>query len=780
MLLPDATTCERDLIRRDPLLPGLATVLEPNAFCEALRVALPNATITNPELTYLRYKPHTNCLVGYRLIIDGIREMLYATAYPEGEEKPYKALGIYSNDRPPLVLERGVVVRTFPTDRKLTALARIAADAPRAALLASALPEHPELWNAQLNVMRYKPERRLVAQLITKGEPQAVLKLYSEGDFDRAYRGARAFRPVAEATASLGLASLLGRSKRQRLLVTKWVPGRPFDGVLCAGEANAGHQVGVALACLHDQTPEQLVTWSREDELRQLFAAAEAVAFLLPALAPRSAQLARRLASGLGAALATSTPVHGDFSADQALLTASGAALIDLDGAAFGDAAGDLGSFAAQLEYDVLSGSLPEDTAAGALEALLEGYREGRSYHPASVALYTAAGLLRLAPQPFRTRSADWPAQTEALLERAEALLTRRTTRRVTARAQVRDAANAFADPALAFAKEALAPDIVGPQLYEVLAKRGIRNAQLSGVEVLRHKPGRRSLIAYDLQASTGPVRVLGKVRVKGTDVRTQKLQTVLWEGGFGADSPDGIHVAEPLGVLEPFHMTLQRAVPGVSAHTLIACPQLTRLQPEQVMARIAEAAYKLHQAGVVPDRVHSVRNELMILEGQLARVVLAHPHLAQRLERVLEGCRTLAQALPEPRAVGLHRDFYPEQILVNSGQRGVSHLYLLDLDLYALGDPALDLGNFVGHLTEQALRTKGDALALQPHEEALTKRYRELSETSQEVISAYSTLTLARHIAISQRVPGRRSLTEPLLELTETRLERDLTVLAG
>src|SRR5437773_3836244 len=32
--------------------------------------------------------------------------------------------------------------------------------------------------------------------------------------------------------------------------------------------------------------------------------------------------------------------------------------------------------------------------------------------------------------------------------------------------------------------------------------------------------------------------------------------------------------------------------------------------------------------------------------------------------------------------------------------------VWLLDFDLYCQGDPALDIGNFVGHLTEQSLRT--------------------------------------------------------------------------
>ena len=52
----------------------------------------------------------------------------------------------------------------------------------------------------------------------------------------------------------------------------------------------------------------------------------------------------------------------------------------------------------------------------------------------------------------------------------------------------------------------------------------------------------------------------------------------------------------------------------------------------------------------------------------------------------------------------------------------GDGRLYLLDFDLYCLGDPALDAGNFIAHVTEQSLRELGDATALAPVEEAKEK----------------------------------------------------------
>src|SRR2546425_987977 len=60
--LPDA-----DLVRRDPALPGLGTVLDPARFVAALRAARPELEIEAVQVGYVHYKPGRECIVGYRL-----------------------------------------------------------------------------------------------------------------------------------------------------------------------------------------------------------------------------------------------------------------------------------------------------------------------------------------------------------------------------------------------------------------------------------------------------------------------------------------------------------------------------------------------------------------------------------------------------------------------------------------------------------------------------------------------------------------------------------------
>jgi hypothetical protein len=284
---------------------------------------------------------------------------------------------------------------------------------------------------------------------------------------------------------------------------------------------------------------------------------------------------------------------------------------------------------------------------------------------------------------------------------------------------------------------------------------------------VVRHKAGRRCLIEYDLEllrppASPEALTLIGKARAKGLDRASFDLLGALWRAGFGTTSADGISVPEPIGMVPAFQMWLQRKVPGVVATDVLAGPGGARLA-----GRVAEAAHKLHRAGVAPSRPHTIADELGILHERLALVAEEQPRWAGRIERILAACDRLGWAIPETGICGIHRDLYADQIVVD-GPR----LYLLDLDLYCAGDPALDIGNFAGHLIELGLRALGSPGALRACRATLEARYAALAgDAARPAIDAYTTLTLARHIAISRRIAERRPFTPALIELCERRL---------
>ena len=216
------------------------------------------------------------------------------------------------------------------------------------------------------------------------------------------------------------------------------------------------------------------------------------------------------------------------------------------------------------------------------------------------------------------------------------------------------------------------------------------------------------------------------------------------------------------MGVVPEFNLTLQYACPGEIVTRL-----LERVAGARLMEPVAEALFGLHRTEVETRRTHSIADELTILRLRLGEAATLAPRWGERIERVFDGCCEIAGRLRSPKIQGIHRDFYPDQVLVDS-----SRVTLLDLDLFAAGDPALDVGNFSGHLTELSMRAHSSPDRFSAHEKAFERRYLALApEVPRESISTYKILTLARHIHLSMTIPGRAVVTGKLLEYCEAQL---------
>ena len=326
-------------------------------------------------------------------------------------------------------------------------------------------------------------------------------------------------------------------------------------------------------------------------------------------------------------------------------------------------------------------------------------------------------------------------------------------------------------DSKMTFLKQALDPRKV-QDCFErhLVSTRGIKSIDLRAIQVKRYKPGRRCLIKYDVVITDNHDRrkalsLLGKARAKGIDVISYQALHSLWQNGFNDTSRDGISVAEPVGLIPEFQMWLQRNMPGVVATEL-----LDKSQGVALALQIAEAAHKLHQADVKINRSHGISDEMSILHDRLGRVIQSKPDWEKRLNQLLDGSSQLAAALSAPATRNIHRDFYSDQVLVD-GDR----LYLLDFDLYCQGDPALDIGNFIGHITEYSLRNLEDPEALKDREQALEDYFVELAgEDTRKRVRIYTLLTLLRHIFLSTQFLERRAITEPLIGLCEQRLAHE------
>jgi len=138
------------------------------------------------------------------------------------------------------------------------------------------------------------------------------------------------------------------------------------------------------------------------------------------------------------------------------------------------------------------------------------------------------------------------------------------------------DPFNITTDPNLSFLTAALNPITAQQELTKNLPQP-LQKSNLCAIKVIRHKPGRRCLIEYNLtnpNNSTIPITLLGKVRAKGTDFKSYQLNKTLWQKEFTDNSNDGISIPEPIAIIPEFQMWLQRKVPGVTATKLLPQPQ--------------------------------------------------------------------------------------------------------------------------------------------------------------------------------------------------------------
>lgn len=326
-------------------------------------------------------------------------------------------------------------------------------------------------------------------------------------------------------------------------------------------------------------------------------------------------------------------------------------------------------------------------------------------------------------------------------------------------------------DPGLPSLDAALSPEQAARAIERSKRFAGTR-VRVQATNLLRHKPGKRAILAYELlvthaNGDTERVDAIGKMRASRPPRTAYLLARALWQHGFAADSADGISVPEPLGTVPALGMWLQRRIMGI-----VATGYLTTSDAAPLARCIADAAHKLHTAGVAPERAHGPADELRILQRVLDDVRQKQPSLRDRVQTLLTGCARVCERL-HPTATGIHRDFYSDQVIVDG-----TRLYLLDFDLDCSGPAALDLGNFAGHLLEQQVREPAHAAALRAAHDALEARYAALAgEPALPEMRAFTALTLARHVYLSTVIPGRADTTSRVLDLATSHTEALLDV---
>ncbi|WNN89938.1 aminoglycoside phosphotransferase family protein [Gloeocapsopsis dulcis] len=414
---------DSSLIHRDADLPGLAVLLNVDAFAAALQVELPEINIQSIRSTYVRYKRGTNCLVAYELNVAGTKVPIYAKAFGANS---WNKLQKYRNEISVpgslgvgrlILAAYGIAVCFFPNDRDLKQLPQLVDQQTRKHLLHKM--SATDLYETQLLNLRYKPERRYVGQLRTDTNIQAVVKAYTTEDYLQAKTNAQAFH----SGTVLHIAPTLGYSDGDRLLAFEWISRLPLHEAIAQPQFNydAVTLTGAALAEVHAQNPANLNVLSRNAEAQSLLSMAADLSFICPPIADLAQNLAKQFAQELRSLPQLTYPIHGDFNAEQVLLGENNVTFLDFDRAVRSDPAADLGSFIARLEHDKLRGNLSLYRLERIKEALLQSYPTSFLYN--RIELYTAIALFRLACEPFRYREPNWHEKTAAILQQVETIL---------------------------------------------------------------------------------------------------------------------------------------------------------------------------------------------------------------------------------------------------------------------------------------------------------------------------------------------------------------------
>lgn len=404
---------DHSLARRDDALPCLAAVLDDDRLSELLGESV--------HITRVRYKPRTSALVAFCRTRCGKEDYGWAlttagnTKLSGRAQKSARRGGGLRLIRPDLRDSDAVIaVGGIEDDWALRENLRWLGDRGLEQLGAVQRPG-PGLLSGTARVLRYKPERRLVLLEQTPDAPIVIktAALPAPENVDRFHQ--RLQQHGVPVLPMLGDADCFGHG-------TSASPAWGDRDLTASDDPEGARRAGEALARLHGipaeadsgpaPGPQALVD-------RQMAATCAMVTALVPALEVPAAKVAalihRRLEEVVG--WRNAVLVHGDFSADQVLVSGSEVRLIDFDRARTGAPESDLGSFAAVEEMSQWRGGAPRRPRTG---HLIDGYvLAGGRFTPAATDAWAALRLFAGSVDPFRDRTPDWAADMSRHIDRA-------------------------------------------------------------------------------------------------------------------------------------------------------------------------------------------------------------------------------------------------------------------------------------------------------------------------------------------------------------------------
>ncbi len=202
----------------------------------------------------------------------------------------------------------------------------------------------------------------------------------------------------------------------------------------------------------------------------------------------------------------------------------------------------------------------------------------------------------------------------------------------------------------------------------------------------------------------------------------------------------------------------VQAAVPGRPLLPLLATARRT-----SALTHAARALAALHTSGARTSPATTMADHLAdLMHPQAEHVARAVPSLGRRIRAVAAALRRWQMTAPAVPAVPIHRDAHPRQMTLDG-----TRVWLVDWDLAARGDAALDVANFALYLRTRLAREGDDAA------ETFLAAYRRHGLDVDGRLDAYTACMALRLVCKTwrRRAPGWQAGMAALL----TRAERHL-----
>ena len=171
------------------------------------------------------------------------------------------------------------------------------------------------------------------------------------------------------------------------------------------------------------------------------------------------------------------------------------------------------------------------------------------------------------------------------------------------------------------------------------------------------------------------------------------------------------------------------------------------------------------------PDKRYTLADELANLTRWSAELAERMPDRASEFERSRAALSARAASLPPAESGPAHRDFYYSQLLY-AGRRTT----LIDFDMLALADPALDVGNFRAHLLFLGLQNGMERSEVDDARLVLLEQYLRMTgwdDTFRERVDFYEAATLFRLMQVVMQKPEYAKYFEALFALARAPMEQ-------